>query len=171
MKTTTTTITTRDRREIGAYVWDRYEDGTLDVYWANDGEHALAIYGRWVIDPTTKTVTRYADQSTAEEAAAMGSGPGSEDYYIFADVIDRDTGETGYKAVRDGGHGETVGTSPDWETLAETVNNDMDDQGVYGNVFLEDRYFPEMVTFVGLPDGPLTFARADVTVPNGRWTV
>ena len=169
MKTTTETTTTR--REIGPYVWDRYKDGTLDVCWTSGAEHAVAIYGRWVIDPTTRTVYRYANESDAMSAADAGSGPGSDDYWVQSDTIDADTGETGYKAYRDAGRGPVVGAAANWDDLAQAVNDDMDEQGFYGNVYLEDRYQPELLTFVGLPDGPLSFERAVCPVAVDEWTV
>jgi len=171
MRTTTTTTTTTTYRNIGEYVWNKYSDGSLDVYWANDAEYSQAIYGRFVIDPTLHTVYRYKDDDTAEYAAAIGSHPGSEDYFLQAETIDRDTGETGYVAYR-GSHSWTrVAASDDWRTLAQAVNDDMEEQGIFGSVYLEDRYHPELLEFVGLPDGPLGFKRADVPVSVDEWTV
>jgi hypothetical protein len=179
MQTTTTTTTTY--RNIGEYVWAKYRDGSLDVEWANDGEYAAATYGRFVIDPTIRTVSRYENADEAALAALAAGGPGSEDYWLVYEVIDRDTGETGYAAYRNDRKGTRVGTPDvrDWRTLAQAVNDDMDEQGVYGSVFLfrpefgflESRYCPELLEFVGLPDGPLTFKYATVPVLVDEWTV
>jgi len=171
MQTTTTTTTTTTYRNIGEYVWAKYRDGSLDVVWANDSEYAAATYGRFVIDPTLRTVYRYENADDAEWAALAGGGPGSEDYWLVDEVIDRDTGETGYAAYRNDRKGTRVGTSDDWRTLAQAVNDDMDEQGVYGSVFLESRYCPEPLEFVGLPDGPLTFKYATVPASVDEWTV
>ena len=152
---------------IGAYAWHKYQEGELDLMWANDSEYACATFGRWGIDPHSKTVYKFSNENDACLWATMASTPGSEDYLIVSTVVDGDSIFVAYRNPSSQRHRELVACGLRWEDLGPDIYRDMEREGVFGGVYLDYSWQPELVQF----NEDNILEEGDWPVPEKEWNM
>jgi hypothetical protein len=98
--------------------------------------------------------------------AYANGGPGSEDYFITTDYLKEHRAGSVHVVIQGD---RLVAVSLEWEDLAPAIFADMEEQGVYGNVFLDYSWQPEMVILDSSANKANKLVHFDPPTPEYEW--